>query len=160
MTQALEDSKRNLYRSMQLGGAVLESKTNLDKRLENIFGGGVEKGTNGNSLKAEIEKNNEKKESKFAALEKDLSKMSAVKKELLQPKRPDDEPYDPEKEYQKSDADGKLTSNGGHASSRTRSQSNGKSKQDVSPEKKVSLCLRIADVLFFLNDAFARLAPE
>lgn len=126
--QAMEDSKnRDLSKT---------TDSSLEKRLEHIFGVDSKKTTNGNGLKAEIEKNNEKSKSSLAALEKDMAKINAVaKRDHHQSKKPSDEPYDPEKEYQS--VDGKLKSNGTASSSRTRSQSNGKSKKSISPQKKV-----------------------
>lgn len=115
--------------------------SSLDKRLEHIFGvDNKTTTTNGNGLKAEIEKNNEKSKSSLSALEKDMAKIStqgAKSRDQHQSKKPSDEPYDPEKEYQSVDGKLKSSQNGAASSSRTRSQSNGKSKSHaISPEKK------------------------
>lgn len=133
--QAMEDSKkRDLLKTPD---------SSLDKRLEHIFGVDNKTATtNGNGLKAEIEKNNEKSKSSLAALEKDMAKISthaAKSRDHHQSKKPADEPYDPEKEYQSVDGKLKPSQNGTASSSRTRSQSNGKSKSHaISPEKKVN----------------------
>lgn len=138
LPEASSSSKKQTLEEAKKRDLVKSTDSSLDKRLEHIFG--VDNKTiNGNGLKAEIEKNNDKSKSSLTALEKDLAKMSTSAKEVHshhQSKKPLDEPYDPEKEYQSVDGKLKLNGNQHASSSQTKSQANGKAKSAISPDKK------------------------
>jgi len=156
-----DDKNNDSVKNIESTASSLSNKTNLDKRLDLIFGSSVEKVANGNGLKdknkhEEIKKENNKNLQKpLTTLEKDLAKFSIVKKELESESKKvsTGEPYDPEREYQENGSrilneaklnDQKLKTKNNlpgadtSLSSLNLSGSNGKKKKHKSSEKKTS----------------------